>query len=182
MKTTQKRKRASARACRAPMRSPGRPPVWRREHVQRFWLAIKRGLFSEDAARQADVSPPVGTRWFREGGGMATVSMDPLSGRYLTFVEREEIAILHAQGCSVREIGRRLKRAASTISRELRRNAGTRSGRFEYRATTAQWHASVASTRSPVRTRPWLLPRSPAQPSAAYSPASTSAVYEPART
>lgn len=44
-------------------------------------------------------------------------------------------------GCGVRAIGRRLGRSPSTISRELRRNAATRGGRLDYRATTAQWHA-----------------------------------------
>jgi IS30 family transposase len=34
-------------------------------------------------------------------------------------------------------MARHLNRAASTISRELRRNAATRSGGFDYRATTA---------------------------------------------
>ena len=37
----------------------------------------------------------------------------------------------------IREIARRLRRSPSTISRELRRNAGTRSGTLAYRATTA---------------------------------------------
>ena len=45
------------------------------------------------------------------------------------------------------EIGRRLGRSASTISRELRRNAATRSGGLEYRATTAQWHAERSARR-----------------------------------
>ena len=71
----------------------------------------------------------------------------PLSGRYLSFGEREEIALLCAEGHGVREIARRLGRAASTISRELRRNAATRSGRLEYRATTAQWHADRSARR-----------------------------------
>lgn len=93
---------------RPAMRSPGHPPVARREHRQRFWLAIAEGLSSEDAATAAGVSPPVGTRWFREGGGMPTVSPAPLLGRYLSFVEREEIAILHTQGASSCEIARRL--------------------------------------------------------------------------
>src|SRR2546429_3180107 len=35
----------------------------------------------------------------------------------------------------------------STISRELRRNAATRSGKLEYRATTAQWHADRRARR-----------------------------------
>jgi IS30 family transposase len=69
---------------------------------------------------------------------MPTLSRAPLSGRYLSFAEREELAILHAQHAGVREIARRLGRSASTVSRELRRNAATRGGRLEYRARTAQ--------------------------------------------
>jgi transposase, IS30 family len=71
----------------------------------------------------------------------------PLSGRYLSFAEREEIAILRARGGGVREIARSLGRSPSTISRELRRNAATRSGALEYRATTAQWHAELRAKR-----------------------------------
>ena len=135
---------------RPAMRSPGRPPGWRREHQQRFWFAIAGGLSSEDAAAAAGVSPAVGTRWFREGGGMPTVSLAALSGRYLSFAEREEIAILRAQDVGVREIARRLGRDPSTISRELRRNAATRSGRLDYRASNAQWHADQRAKRPKV--------------------------------
>src|SRR5215204_2581509 len=129
------RRRRSDRAGRAPMRSPGRPSVARREDRERFWAAIAGGLSSEQAGAAAGVSPAVGVRWFREGGGMRSVSRAPLSGRYLSFGEREEIAILRARGCGVREIARGMGRAPSTISRELRRNAATRGGGFEYRAT-----------------------------------------------
>ena len=121
-----------------------------REDRQRFWAAIKRGLSSEDAAAEAGVSQPVGTRWFREAGGMPPVTQAPLSGRYLSFAEREEIAILGARGCGVREIARRTARSPSTISRELRRNAATRGGPVEYRATTAQWHAGRRARRPKV--------------------------------
>jgi IS30 family transposase len=124
--------------------------VARREHRQRFWEAIAHGLSSEDAGVVAGVSPAVGTRWFREGGGMPTVSPARLSGRFLSFVEREEIAVLHAQGCGVREIARRLGRSPSTVSRELRRNAATRGGGLEYRATPAQWHADRRARRPKV--------------------------------
>ena len=97
------------------------------------------------------VSQPVGPRWFREAGGMApshlSRSSKAPSGRYLTFAEREEIALLRAQGAGVQEVARRLGRAASTISRELRRNAATRGGNLDYRATTAQWHAERAARR-----------------------------------
>ena len=141
------RRRAADQAGRAAMRSPGRPPVGRLEHRQRFWAAIARGVSSEDAAAEAGVSPAVGVRWFREGGGMPSVMLGPASGRYLSFAEREEIAMLRACGAGVREIARQLGRSPSTISRELRRNAATRSGRFEYRATNAQWHADRRARR-----------------------------------
>src|SRR6201746_630831 len=48
---------------------------------------------------------------------------------------------LHARDCPP------LGRTASTISRELRRNAATRGGELAYRATTAQWHAERAAHR-----------------------------------
>jgi IS30 family transposase len=144
-------RRRSDRALRGKLRSPGRPGVARREDRRRFWAFIAAGLSSEDAAMEVGVSQPVGFRWFREAGGMPpshlSRSSKPLSGRYLSFAEREEIALLRAQGHGVREIARRLGRAPSTISRELRRNAATRSGGLEYRATTAQWHAERAARR-----------------------------------
>jgi IS30 family transposase len=144
-------RRRSDRALRAKLRSPGRPGVARREHRRRFWAAIAAGVSSEAAATGAGVSPVVGVRWFREAGGMppATLapSSKPPSGRHLSFAEREEVALWRAQGHGVREIARRLERAASTISRELRRNAATRGGGLEYRATAAQWHADRAARR-----------------------------------
>ncbi len=142
-----RRRRRSDRAGRPAMRSPGRPPAGRLEHRQWFWAAIARGLSSEDAAAEAGVSAAVGVRWFREGGGMASVALGPPSGRYLSFTEREEIAVLRARGGGVREIARVLGRSPSTISRELRRNAATRGGGLEYRASTAQWHADRRSRR-----------------------------------
>jgi IS30 family transposase len=113
-------------------------------------VAIARGLSSEDAGVAAGVSPAVGTRWFGEGGGMPTVSRAPLWGRYLSLAEREEIAILRAQDVGGRQIARQLGRSPSTVSRELRRNAATRGGRLEYRATTAQWHADRRAERPKV--------------------------------
>ena len=139
------------RSTRAALGSAGRPPVAGRAEQKRFWQAIAVGLNSEDAAREAGVSPAVGPRLFRKAGGMPPAifkpSAKPLSGRYLSLAEREEIALLNVQGHSLREIGRRLGRAASTISRELDRNAATHGGGFAYRATTAQWHADRSARR-----------------------------------
>jgi len=102
--------------------------VANREHRLRFWEQIAGGATSEDAGVGAGVSPAVGTRWFREAGGIPPSGLKPHSGRYLTFAEREEIAICRAYGFGIREIARHLGRSASTISRELRRNAATRGG------------------------------------------------------
>ena len=145
------RKRRSDRSVRGPLLSPGRPPVAGRDERRRFWAAIAAGMASEVAAIGAGVPQAVGTRWFRKAGGMPPAmfarSAKPLSGRYLSFAEREEIALLRVQGTTMQEVARQLGRAASTISRELRRNAATRSGGLEYRATTAQWHAERAARR-----------------------------------
>jgi IS30 family transposase len=78
---------------------------------------------------------------------MASMQLTAPSGRYLSFVEREEIALLKAQNQSVREIARRIGRAPSTISRELRHNAATRSGSLAYRASVAQWKAELLARR-----------------------------------
>ena len=96
------------------------------------------------------VSWPVGVRWFRHAGGMSPISLAEPTGRYMTFEEREEIAILRAKNKGVREIARALGRDPGTISRELRRNAATRGGKQEYRATVAQWKAQQAAKRPKV--------------------------------
>jgi len=131
---------------RPALRSPGRPPI-RREVEQGFWRKIAEGMTSEDAGVAVGVSGPVGSRWFRERGGMPSISLDAPTGRYLSFAEREEIALMKAQDAGVREIARALGRDPSTISRELRRNAATRSGELKYRAGVAQWKAELAARR-----------------------------------
>jgi IS30 family transposase len=128
------------------MRSPGRPPI-RRDVERAFWVGIAKGLTSVDAAAACGVSGVVGSRWFRERGGMPLIDLVPVSGRYLSFAEREEIALLRAQKTGVREIARRLGRSPSTVSRELKRNAATRGGQLEYRAGIAHWKAELAARR-----------------------------------
>lgn len=149
-----KKIRTSKGALRAKLRSLGRPPVLHRAARWPFWRAIAKGLSSEDAAILAGVSTVVGIRWFRQCGGMPPSHLAPsapqATGRYLSFAEREEIALSRARGDGVREIARQLGRSASTISRELRRNAATRSGGLDYRAHTAQWHADRAARRPKV--------------------------------
>jgi hypothetical protein len=114
--------------------------AWREDRV-RFWAAIAGGVKTEDAAAEAGVSSPVAFRWFRHAGGVNPGLPPTVSGRYLSFSEREDIALMRARGLGVREIARRLDRNPSTICRELRRNASTRTWRLEYKASIAQWHA-----------------------------------------
>lgn len=85
-------------------------------------------------------------------------SAPSLTGRFLSFSEREEIAIELAKGTTMRAIALRLGRSPSTISREVRRNAATRSGNLDYRASAAQWHADRAARRP----RPGKLAGNPA--------------------
>jgi IS30 family transposase len=128
------------------MKSPGAPSL-RREVEREFWLLIATGATSEEAAVAVGASQAAGSRWFREAGGMSPFGSVRLSGRYLSFAEREEIALLRAQRLGVREVARRIGRSPSTVSRELRRNAATRGGRLEYRAGVAQWKAELVARR-----------------------------------
>ena len=60
--------------------------------------------------------------------------------------DRDDIAVWHAQRVGVNEIGRRLGRPGSTISRELRRNCP--SGRPDrYRASSAHAQAQTRARR-----------------------------------
>ena len=132
------------------MRAPGRPPEARLEQQKQFWRGIAEGLSSEEAALVCGASAPVGGRLFRRAGGMPPISLAPRSSRYLSFSEREEIAVLRAQGEGIREIARQIGRDPSTISREVRRNAATRSGGLQYRASSAQWHSDRRAKRPKI--------------------------------
>ena len=102
-------RRRSHRSGRVPLRSPGRPSVASRSARRLFWALIAEGISSACAATAAGASQPLGPRWFREAGGMPPAifrsSAKPLSGRYLSLAEREEIALLRVQRFCLREIG-----------------------------------------------------------------------------
>jgi IS30 family transposase len=147
---TMRERQKQVQLYRGQIPSPGAPTVaWREDRVN-FWAAIARGVKTDVAAAEARVSSPVGYRWFRHAGGVNPCLPPTVSGRYLSFTEREDIALLRAQGHGVREIARRVRRSPSTISRELRRNASTRTWRLDYKATLAQWHAERRARRPKV--------------------------------
>jgi IS30 family transposase len=138
-------------------RRPNRPklgslgsPGVRRDVRRRFWRLVGHGLQTNAAAELVGVSHSAACKWFVEAGGMPPMDLAEPSGRYLSFAEREEIAIMWSQKLGVREIARRLERAPSTISRELHRNAATRASQWLYRASSAQWHAERRLARPKV--------------------------------
>ncbi|WP_438821344.1 IS30 family transposase [Demequina capsici] len=145
-----RRQQDADRAIRPKLRSPGHPKFQRHVEVA-FWEQIAKGLLAEEAAAVVGVAQAVGARWFHKAGGMPPFDIrQQHSGRYLSFAEREEIALLHVQGKGVREIARTIGRDPGTISRELRRNAATRSNSTGYRASVAQWKADMAAKRPKV--------------------------------
>lgn len=120
-------RRKSERSTRRKLSSPGRPPVWQREHLCRFWREVAAGLSSEEAAVAVGVSPPVGTRWFRSSGGMPPTHLAPSAPlpkcRNLSFAEREEIALECVRGT---ECGRSRASWADLPARFLGRSGATR--------------------------------------------------------
>lgn len=138
------------RLYRGQIPSPGRPTVaWRQDRVT-FWAAINSGAKTEDAAATAGVSSPVALRWFRHAGGVNPALPATVSGRYLSPSEREDIALFRAAGAGIRDIARRLGRSPSTIFRELRRGASTRTRELLYKASVAQWHAERRARRPKI--------------------------------
>jgi hypothetical protein len=95
------------RIYRGQIPSPGAPTIaWREDRV-RFWAAIAQGSKTDVAGIEAGISSPVAYRWFRQTGGVNPSLPPTVSGRYLSFAEREDIAIWRAQKLGVREIARR---------------------------------------------------------------------------
>jgi hypothetical protein len=89
------------------------------------------------------VSSPVGYRWFRHAGGVNPCLPPTVSGRYLSFSEREDMALLRTQS-----------------------QRRPRTWRLDYKATIAQWHAEprarwpkVAKLAESERLRTWVQDR-----------------------
>ena len=182
---TMRERQREVQLYRGQIPSPGRPSVaWRQDRV-RFWAAIADGDKTEDAAAQAGVSSPVGFRWFGHAGGVSPCLCPTVSGRFLLFAEREDIALLRAQGLGVREIARRLdaarrgsrgsfaatrRRGRSGLSTRRRSRSGTQSGALVVRGErsspamigfAAMWLSGSRARFGRPAVAPWgLLARS----------------------
>jgi IS30 family transposase len=129
-----------------------------------FWDGVRAGLGVPEAALAAGVSKSKAEVWFGQAGGVKSNGAGPVSGRFLSVAEREEIALGVAAGLSCRQIAARLGRAPSTVSREIGRN-GYR-GRYRYRALAAQAQAEFRARRPKTarlagnaRLRDWVQAR-----------------------
>ncbi len=120
------------------------PMTYPREVQRQFWAAVRSGLVVEAAAGVAGVGPQTARSWFGRAGGVIANGAQPVGSRYLSFAEREEIAIGRAADESIRSIAARLGRAPSTIKREIDRNTTDRRG---YRAGPAETRAAERARR-----------------------------------
>lgn len=118
--------------------------LFRPDLLQVFWAGMQAGDFITDAVIPINTSRRTGRTVVAAAGGVRPRRGRNLKGRFLTFAQREEIAILYAQGQSLRAIGEVIGRSASTVSRELRRN--TKPG-TAYRATSAHMLAYERASR-----------------------------------
>jgi transposase, IS30 family len=135
----------------------------------RFLELIQSGMTTAQASREVGCNVRTGRDWAKgivksknrrytfDGvlvwelpGHPKPLEQRVISARFLSVEERIEIADLHREGRSVREIARQLARSPSTISRELRRNAHPGSG--DYRPWAAQRRAARRRAR-PKQTR-----------------------------
>ena len=100
-----------------------------RSRLPVFWEHIGRGLSPGEAGMAVGVSSGCGQRWFREAGGVKPRIGQRLSSGprpRLSLDDRIEIQAGAHAGESLRSIGRRLNRPASTIKREIDNNSELR--------------------------------------------------------
>jgi IS30 family transposase len=126
---------------REPLSATQRGEIWRR------W---KAGESLHTIGRAVGKDHVVVRLLLKRHGGIAP-AVRRRSRRVLTLAEREDISRGIASGCSLRTIAQQVRRAPSTISREVARHGG----RAQYRAGTADSQA----WESAVRPKTCLLAR-----------------------
>lgn len=141
-------------------------PLPLRSVVDEFWRLVGQGWSPREAGVAVGVSASAGRSWFAAVGGVKPqrVSPGPRRRPRLSFEEREQIALGVAAKESVRDIARRLGRAPSTVSREIRNNSVAGRGHYrpQYRfgacwrggpERTPRYTATAAYSKSQRRAR-----------------------------
>jgi IS30 family transposase len=118
---------------------------------------LAEGYKPMEVARRSGVSKSYIYRLHHSLGGVYRPAGVSYSDRYLDRDERYELARLKDAGLSQAEIGRRLGRSASTISRELARNADPRTGKYQpERAHALAWQRQRRPKASKLSRNPVL--------------------------
>jgi IS30 family transposase len=107
--------------------------LWTLKERCQMWAAWRRGESLRQIGEGLHRASATIHWQIREKGGIAP-SVRSRAPRQLTESQREDISRGLVEGVSFRELGRRLQKPASTISREVARNGG----REAYRATKAE--------------------------------------------
>ena len=124
----------------------GRYPKLTSEERKRIIVLVADGMVAVDVAREVARSASLVRRVIREAGGVARrLEWDPSPAR-LSAAEREDIRAGLDAGCSFRAIARRLRRAPSTVSREVNANGGVKT----YRGWRAHRRAADQARRPKV--------------------------------
>ena len=121
---------------------------------------LAQGLGPMEVARRTGVSKSYLYVLHHSVGGVYRPSGVTYSKRYLDRDERYEIARLDDAGVSAHQIGIRLNRSPSTITRELSRNRDPRTGHYHpERAHTLAWQRQRRPKPSKLATHPVLRAR-----------------------
>jgi IS30 family transposase len=120
---------------------------------EQIWLRWQAGEPLNEIARALERGASTVNEVVRRRGGLAPPPRRR-AARSLQLAEREEISRGLCAGRSIRSIARSLRRAASSISREIRRNGGA----ADYRAA----RADAQTWQRAARPKPCLLSRNPA--------------------
>ncbi len=133
--------------------------------------ALRSGMNPRQAGEAAGVSTQYARNLHHKMGGVDRPPAVTYSARYLDREERYEIARLTEVGLSIRKVADRLGRSASTISREVRRNADPRTGGYQpERAHRLAWERQRRPKPSKLSRNPALREEAQAMLDRRYSP------------
>ena len=119
---------------RTPLSATQRAEVWRRWKAGESLHAIGRAVGKDHVVVHL---------LLKRHGGIAPTS-HRRSRRVLTLAEREDISRGIASGCSLRTIAQQVRRAPSTVSREVARHGGRAPLLPDFSAAVAHFHEVLA--------------------------------------